>query len=57
MVKQIVRVRKASRELCKQCLREAYCREYHTLFGKNWDPKYSMAKSEDDVCVFDEFDY
>lgn len=42
MVKQIVRVRKASRELCKQCL---------------WDPKYSMAKSEDDVCVFDEFDY
>lgn len=54
MVKLLVRTKRPSKELCKKCIREAYCHEYHTLVGDNYEP---ASVSEDGVCIFDEFDY
>lgn len=57
MIKQIARVKRPSKELCKECPREAYCREYHTLVGDNYGIAGTMTVSEEDVCKLDDLDY
>lgn len=38
MVKRVMRVRRPSNELCKQCMRYEYCNEYHFMIGENYKP-------------------
>lgn len=36
MVKRVMRGRRPSNELCKQCMRYEYCNEYHFMIGENY---------------------
>lgn len=38
MVKRVMRGRRPSNELCKQCMRYEYCNEYHFMIGENYKP-------------------
>lgn len=44
MVKRVMRGRRPSNELCKQCMRYEYCNEYHSCVNVR----------EDSTCIIDE---
>lgn len=53
MVKRVMRVRRPSNELCKQCMRCEYCNEYHLMIGENYEPACVNVR-EDNTCIIDE---
>lgn len=53
MVKRVMRGRRPSNELCKQCMRYEYCNEYHLTIGENYKPACVNVR-EDNTCIIDE---
>lgn len=53
MVKRVMRGRRPSNELCKQCMRYEYCNEYHFMIGENYKPACVNVR-EDSTCIIDE---